>query len=147
MDQVNPPSPDERMMSALAHFFGLIAALIIWIFQKDKSGFVRFQAAQALAFDFLVMLFLGILFFCLFGIIFIGIFGAVFATLNSTLSSENFNQLFMFPFLFPFLISMCVFPVSFAILAARVVATISVLSGHNFRYPILAGRVERFLTE
>ena len=46
---------DERVMAALAHFFGLIAALIVWVLNKDKSRFVRFQALQALALDGLWM--------------------------------------------------------------------------------------------
>ncbi len=78
------PNSDERMMAALAHFFGTIGALIIWVIQKDKSRFVRFQAVQALAFDFAVMLFTIVLSGCLVGVMFIGVFGTMFAALNSS---------------------------------------------------------------
>ena len=141
------PTSDERMMGALAHFFGLIGALIIWIIQKDKSRFVRFQATQALAFDFSVTLLTGILFICFFGMMFVGMFGTMFATLNSSTSPESFSRFMVFPFMFPSLMFTCIFPFSFALLIVRVVATISVLSGNNFHYPLLGAKVETFLAD
>lgn len=141
------PTSDERMMSALAHFFGLIAALIIWAIQKDRSRFVRFQAAQALAFDFAVMLLMGILFFCVFGVMFIGMFGTMFAAFNSSTAPENFSPFMIFPFMFPSLMFTCIFPFSLGLLVARVVATVSVLNGNDFHYPFLGVRVEKFLAD
>ncbi|HLO32493.1 MAG TPA: DUF4870 domain-containing protein [Anaerolineales bacterium] len=141
------PTSDERMMSALAHFFGMIGALIIWAIQKDKSRFVRFQAAQALAFDFTVTLFMGLLFFCLFGVIFLGVFGTTFATLNSSTSPENINRFMVLPFMFPSLMFTCILPFSLGLLVARVVAAVSVLNGNNFHYPFLGARVEKFLAD
>jgi len=35
-ETVNTTS-DERVMAALSHFFGLIAAVIVWATQKDRS--------------------------------------------------------------------------------------------------------------
>lgn len=139
------PTSDERMMSALAHFFGIIAALIIWAVQKDKSRFVRFQAAQAMAFDVAVTLFLGVLFFCLFGVMFLGIFGGVLAAVNSSSSSDHLSPFMLFPMLFPFLTFTCILPFSLALLITRVVATVSVLNGNDFRYPFLGAQVEKFL--
>ena len=139
------PTSDERMMGALAHFFGVIGALIIWAIQKDKSRFVRFQAAQALAFDFAVTLLMGVLFFCLFGVMFLGILGTMFVTLNNSTSPESLNRFMVFPFLFPWLMFICILPFSLVLLVARVVAAVSVLSGNNFHYPFLGERVEKFL--
>ena len=140
------PNSDERMMGALAHFFGVIGALIIWAIQKDKSRFVRYQAAQALAFDFITMLLMFVLFFCLFGAMFLGMFGTIFAAANSTPSSESVSPFIMFPFMFPWLMFACIFPFSIALFVARIVATISVLNGNNFRYPWLGAKVENFLS-
>ncbi len=140
------PTSDEKMLGALAHFFGVIGALIIWVMQKDKSRFVRFQAAQALAFDFSVTLLMIVLFFCLFGMMFIGMFGTIFATLNNS-SPENFSRFMAFPFMFPSLMFVCILPFSLALLVARVVAAISVLSGNNFHYPFLGAKVEKFLVD
>ena len=147
-ESITTPSSDEQMLSALAHFFGTIAALIIWVTQKDKSRFVRFQAVQALAFDFVVMLLMMVLFACMFGAMFIGILGMILVPLSSSNPSpENVAPFMVFPFIsFP-LMSTCIFPFSFAILIARIVAVVSVLSGKNFHYPILGIRVERFLSD
>lgn len=141
------PTSDERMLAALAHFFGIIAALIIWVMQKDKSRFVRFQAVQALAFNISVTLVMMVLSFCLVGMMFIGIFGTVFATMNNSTSPEDFSRFMVFPFLFPSLMFTCIFPFSLALLVARIVATLSVLSGNHFRYPILGAQVEKFLAD
>lgn len=145
--EIVSPTSDERMMGALAHFFGLIGSLIIYLVQKDKSRFVRFQAAQALAFDILVMLSLFVVFFCSFGVMFIGMFGGIFAGMNSAAQSENFSWLMVFPAVLPFLMFTCIFPFSLAIFIARIAATVSVFSGKDFRYPYLGTKVEQFLID
>ena len=141
------PTSDERMMGALAHFFGMLGALIIWAMQKDKSRFVRFQAAQALGFDLLVMAIMLVLVFCLMGVMFIGMFGTIFAAVNSNTSPESVSPFMIFPFLFPSLMFTCILPFSLVFFVARIVATVSVLSGNNFRYPFLGQRIEKFLAE
>ena len=146
LDTISPTS-DERMMGALAHFFGIIGSMIIYLVQKDKSRFVRFQAAQALAFDLIVMLAMFVVFFCLFGVVFIGMFGTMFAGLNSAAQSENFSWLMVLPVVFPFTVFTCIFPFSLSILIARIAATVSVFSGRDFRYPFLGAKVEQFLTD
>jgi uncharacterized Tic20 family protein len=138
---------DERMMAALAHFFGAIGALIIWVVQKEKSRFVRFQAVQALAFDLSVMFLMLVLFACLFGAMFIGMFGSIFATLNTSTSPENVGPFLFIPLMFIPLMTICIFPFSLGILVARIVATLSVLNGNNFRYPLLGSQVEKFLAD
>ncbi len=141
------PTSDERMMAALAHFFGAIGALIVWVVQKDKSRFVRFQAVQALAFNFTVILVMVVLFVCLFGAMFIGMFGTMFSALNSSTSPENFSPLMVFPFLFPTLAFTCIFPLSLAFVIAQIVAAVSVLTGRDFHYPLLGAQVEKFLAD
>jgi uncharacterized Tic20 family protein len=141
------PTSDERMLGAVAHFFGLIGSLIVYLTQKDKSRFVRFQAAQALAFDLIVMCAMFVVFACLFGVMFIGIFVTMFAGLNSAGQSENFGWFMILPTIFPFGTFLCIFPFSLAILITRIVATVSVFSGKDFRYPFLGTRVEQFLTD
>ena len=145
-DTISPTS-DERMLGALAHFFGIIGSLIIYLSQKDKSRFVRFQAAQALAFDLIVMLAMFVVFFCLFGVMFIGMFGTMFAGLNSAGPSESFSWFMILPTMFPFGMFACIFPFSMTILIARILATVAVFSGKDFRYPWLGTRVEQFLAK
>lgn len=56
------PNQDERIMTAIAHGsiiaggFGIVAAAIIWLTQRERSGYVRFQALQATAYQFVGML-------------------------------------------------------------------------------------------
>jgi uncharacterized Tic20 family protein len=138
---------DERLMGAIAHFFGVLAALIIWALQKDKSKFVRFQAVQALAFDFAVMIFSGILSVCLMGIIVLSVIGSFFTMTNSSSLNDAVPSFFILSFLFPFGFFACLFPYSLVLLAARAFASGSVLSGHDFHYPILGKLVENFLRE
>ena len=61
-------SSEGKLMSLLAHLsivipnIGIIAPVIIWVTQKDKSKFVRFNAIQAIFFQlvFFVLLMLSI---------------------------------------------------------------------------------------
>lgn len=52
------PNQDERVMAALAHGsailfgMGVIAAVVIWATQKEKSRYVAFQALQASVYQF-----------------------------------------------------------------------------------------------
>jgi uncharacterized protein len=62
---VTPHSPDERTMAALVHgsallnIFtgagGLIAAVVIWLIQREKSAWVAFHALQSLVFQAAVL--------------------------------------------------------------------------------------------
>ena len=149
MTEMDTPQPtsDERMMAALAHFLGLIGSFIIWALQKDKSRFVRFQAAQALAFDLITMLLMFVVFFCFFSMMFIGMFATMFAALNNATQPNNVSWLVAFPALLPFGLFTFIFPFSIARLVVRLIATISVLNGNPFRYPWLGAKVENFLAE
>ncbi|TET49326.1 MAG: DUF4870 domain-containing protein [Actinomycetota bacterium] len=59
---------DEKLMSLLSHLsivipnIGIIAPIVIWVTQKDKSKFVRFNAIQAIFFQlvFFVLIMLSI---------------------------------------------------------------------------------------
>lgn len=139
------PTQDEKLMSAIAYFFGIFGALFVWMLQKDKSRFVRFHAAQALAFDFLVMGLGFVVFFCIFGIMFAGVLGAIFIAANSSSPSDAFPVFMMFPAFMPFMILACVFPSAFIFMIVRLIAAVSVLSGRDFRYPWLGTQVEKFL--
>jgi len=140
-----PLTSDEKIMAGLAHLFGVIAALLVWAFQKDKSRFAKFQALQALTFDFVVMVVLGVLFFCGFGLVFILGFGSMFTMLNNASSPEELGPFFAFPFMFPFLIFACVTPISLLLTIVRIIAAVSVLNGKDFHYPLLGNWLERFL--
>jgi uncharacterized membrane protein len=135
---------DERVMAALAHLFGLLAALIVYVVNTDKSRFVRFQSLQALALDAVwIVLSLGLV-MCLT----IGIFGGTalgfVAAANEPQSSEVVAPV-LFGFMMPWLMFACIMPFSLAYWVLRLVACISVATGHDFRYPLIGRQVEAFL--
>ncbi len=138
---------DERVMAALAHCLGLFGALIVWALQKDKSHFVRFQALQALAFGLLAMIFNLLLMLCLFGVALIGAAGALIAALRSGSSPDSILPLIALPGAFPLGAFACIFPLTLVISAVQLFAGASVASGHDFRYPWIASRVEAFLAD
>src|SRR5512145_1209636 len=61
-DQFSSPSQNDKIMATLAHasailpFMGVIAPIVIWVTQKDKSEYVAFQALQAVAYQLLMIL-------------------------------------------------------------------------------------------
>ncbi len=139
------PTSDEKLMSALAHFFGLFVALVVWALQKEKSRFVRFQALQALAFDGVVALFSMAVSLCLCALMFAGIFISAFSAVNSPGLSQNAGNMILLSSMLPALLFACMLPYSFVLLAIRSIAALSVLSGRDFHYPALGKRVESFL--
>lgn len=139
------PNSDEKMMGALAHVFGSFAAIIVWAVQKDKSRFVKFQALQALVFDVIVAIGMGLFFFCIFGVVFIGMSGSMFTLMNNPSPGNEVAPFFFLPFMFPFMIIGCIFPSSFILLIVRFIAAISVLNGRNYRYPVIGKWLESFL--
>lgn len=141
----NGPTSDEKLMGALAHLFGMLIALFVWATQKDKSRFVRFQAIQAMAFDALVMVTSMFAAFCLVAVAAIGASVSIFTLVNESAGFEGFFTFALIPMLTSLGIYVCIFPLSFAVLAVRMVAAVSVLGGKDFRYPILGKKVEAFL--
>ena len=139
---------DERVMAAVAHVtvifsaVGLIGPLIIWGTQKEKSPFVAFQALQAAAYQFLLLLgglLAGALYMC------------SFLSLPVTaLLSLPFDE--RAALCFPFLGFSCTFGVLFLLMLAWMAyvgyglfAAVSVLQGNDFRYVFLGPRLERYL--
>ena len=139
---------DERVMAAIAHVtvifsaVGLIGPLIIWGTQKEKSPFVAFQALQAAAYQFLLLLgglLAGALYMC------------SFLSLPVTaLLSLPFDE--RAALCFPFLGFSCTFGVLFLLMLAWLAyvgyglfAAVSVLQGNDFRYVFLGPRLERYL--
>ncbi len=139
---------EERVTAALSHFFGWIVALIVWLIQKDKSRFVRFQAAQAIAFDLIVGFGSGaivaIIMVLLFAIMFALMLAGGYAA-SSNPSDNTTYFLMMLPAFMPMGVFCIVFPLVFILMGARIWAAISVLTGRNFHYPVIGKWVENIL--
>ncbi len=143
------PTQDERIMAGLSHIsallplMGVIAPIVIWVTQKDKSKYVAFQSLQALAYQ-LVML----------GAWFVGMgcymvsFFSTFLTIPfapSTGSSQPSDLFFGLAFLIPFLVFGLIFLGGFLFIVYAIIGAIMAFQGRDFRYIVLGSRIERFL--
>ncbi|RPI32720.1 MAG: DUF4870 domain-containing protein [Chloroflexota bacterium] len=142
------PTSDERALSALGYFLGLIVALVVRATHKDRSRFVRFHSVQAIAFDILLMvfmmLFVAVLFVGMFLVMAVGLF--IFANAAEQDSESVFMALPLLTTL-PFFGIFSIIPVSLGVLVVRIIAAVRVFQGHNFHYPWLGCQVEKFLEE
>jgi hypothetical protein len=84
MTQPTAVSQDEKVLAGLAHgsillgavtsgIGGIVAALIIWLTQKDKSAYTAFQALQALVYQVAVTL-LTFIAWCCWGLLWMAMF-------------------------------------------------------------------------
>ena len=149
-EQHSIPSQNDKIMAALAHvsailpFVGVIAPIIIWATQKDKSEYVAFQALQAVAYQLLMILawFVGMgcymfSFFTIFlGIPFAGESGQV---------DPSIAPLFALGFMIPFIIFGAIFIGGALFVIYGLIAAIQVFQGKDFRYIIIGNRLENYL--
>ncbi len=154
--QSNFPTSEERTLAGLSHIFGSIFALVIWLMQKDRSRYVRFQSAQALAFDITVMivmfLIVGLMFGCTFAGMAISFARVAVAIPPAVESSDDATAvipifLAMIPMFLPFGFVLCLLPLSVGIFVGRIVAAINAFTGKDFHYPWLGKQVERILAD
>ena len=145
------PTQDDRIMAAVAHatailpFMGLIAPIIIWVTQKDKSPFISFQALQALVYQLTMLLawFLGM--FCYMCSFFVSFLGIAAAPVIDESSNPLAPLLLVLPTLFPIIIFGLIFLGGIVFIIYGLVAAVLVLQGRDFRYVILGERLERYL--
>lgn len=130
MRKIRPKNSEDKILAAISHFFNVIVAIIVWAVQKDKSKYVRFQAIQAAAYHSLISIINAIIFSVAFAYIF---------TLLYRSESFVIREDSLWKIASPFLLYILV------LWLTRLIATISVLRGKDFRYPWLGKRVERFL--
>ncbi len=141
---------DERVMAAIAHAtiifsaVGLIGPLVIWGTQRERSAFVAFQALQAAAYQFLLLLgglLAGALYMCSF--MSVPVTGLLSAPLGEGAA-----------LCVPFLAFSCAFGLVFLLMLVwlayvgyGIFAAVSVLQGKEFRYAFLGPRLERYLEQ
>jgi uncharacterized membrane protein len=150
-----PVSQDDRLMAGLCHILGLIVAIIVWATQKERK-FVAFQAMQAITFDLALMAVFLVFFACTFCAMFGG-FGLVFpASIGLSAASQRqgdlsnplaaiFMLIAMAITFLPFAMIPVLMLVALGVFALRIYAAVSVISGRDFRYPVLGKRLERYL--
>ncbi len=150
VEAMHVPTQDERIMAALAHVgviwptVGLVAPLVIWGTQKEKSPFVRFQALQAAAYQFILILgglVAAVCYFCSF-------FSFPFtALLTAPFDEEAVLCIPFFTFSCTFGILFLLLLLWLAYLGYGLFGAISVLQGQDFRYVFLAPWLDRYLEQ
>jgi len=132
-------STEEKLMSLLSHLsilipnIGILAPIIIWINQKDKSKFVKFNALQAIFFQ---LVFLVIMMLSMFVGIILMLISLPFMT--SAPDAEP-GTLFFVSMIFMFLY----FPFWFVFAIYAVVASVKSFKGKVFRYAIIGKIIEK----
>jgi uncharacterized Tic20 family protein len=143
------PTQDERIMAALAHtsaiipMMGVIAPIVIWATQKDKSQYVVFQALQAIVYQLcmIVAMIIGN------GCYMVSAFSMVFTMPLTTSSthSQSVSPLLFVAFIFPFVILGIIGVGGLTFIIYGIIAAIMVFQGKPFRYVIIGKKIERFL--
>ena len=130
---------DDKLMSILSHLailipnIGILAPIVIWLTQKEKSKFVRYNAVQAIFFQllFFILLMLSL---------FIGIILMAISLMFTNVSSGGEPGTF-------FWVSMGImnlyFPLWFFFSIYAIVAAVKSYRGKIFRYLIIGKIVEK----
>jgi uncharacterized Tic20 family protein len=149
----NQPAPsslspqDERIMAALSHvaiivpMMGLIAPILIWVTQREKSRYVAFQSLQAAAFQ-LTLLAVWIGGFACYMLSFFAVFGGTFFMASSATPENNPAALGFF--LVPFVVFFSILAIFFIMIIIGIVAAVMTFQGKDFHYPLIGRWVERY---
>jgi uncharacterized Tic20 family protein len=145
------PVRDERTVAALSHvtailpMWGLIAAIVIWVNQKDKSEYVRFQSLQAIVYQLLIVLgwFLGMGCYMLSAVAMIIVAPATEAQIERFAAEPG--ALFYLSVALPFLVLSGILLVWLVALAYAIAGAVMTLQGKDFRYLILGSSLRRYL--
>ncbi len=140
---------DERVMAGLAHLsalipmMGIIASIVIWVTQKDKSKYVGFQSLQAIAYQISMV----IAYFIGWGCYMISFFGIFFAIPFAATpgSAEPTSPLAAIPVLFPFIIVGLIFLGGFVMIVYAIYAAVRTFQGKPFQYVLIGRWVTRFM--
>jgi uncharacterized Tic20 family protein len=138
------PMQNDRIMAALAHaaiiwpMMGIVASIVIWATQKDKSKYIAYQALQAIAYQasMIIVWFAGMA-------VYMCSFFTLFLTSTFRSSSESFPVVFTFPFI----VMGTVVIGSIVFIIYGLVGAAMVLQGKEFRYIVIGKRLERYLQQ
>jgi uncharacterized Tic20 family protein len=154
----NVPTQEERILAALAHasilipLTGLIASIVIWTTQKDKSPYVSFQALQAVAYHLTLIVATfagGACYFCSSLGILPLLFFATPSSPNNQSSSPSLaiGAVAALGVLLPLLIFGAFLIVMAVFVLTGIFAAVRTLQGKPFRYFILGHQLERYLQQ
>ena len=148
MENGTLPSTDknDQIMAALAHLsimlpmMGVIAPIVIWVTQKDKSHYVAFQALQAVIYQ--LLLFLGYLIGM--GLYMCSIFTMAF-TGSLVPDSSDLDPFALLGVFSPFIVMGLLMLFGVVYILYGIYASIRVFQGKDFRYAIIGKKLEKYL--
>ena len=147
-EQNSLPNQNDKIMAALGHIsvllplIGLIAPIIIWTTQKEKSKYVSFQVLQAIAYQ-LVMIFA---YFVAMGCYMLSFFATFLAIpFTGDGPAPSAEPIAMLGFLIPFLVFGLIFIGGGLFILYGIVGAVFAIQGKDFRYFIIGDRVANFL--
>jgi uncharacterized Tic20 family protein len=137
---------DERLLAGIAHGsilvfgWGILAPVLVYFTQRDKSRYVAFQALQAMAYQILFMAAYWLLAILTFIVMtFLQIFGfAAAAALES-------DVLLTLASLAPLLVILALIGLTGLLWLLGLAGGVACLFGAGFKYPLLGGWLERYL--
>ncbi len=148
------PAQDERITAAMAHvtailpLFGIMAPIVVWTTQKDRSRFVAFQALQALVYQ-LAMILAWLVGMACYMCSYIGIIAGPIVGLMVGHPAEGMlgptEGLMVASMLVPFIVFGLISVGGIAFVLYGLVGAVQVLRGKEFRYVIIGTRLERYL--
>ncbi len=143
------PNQNERVIAALAHvsillpFMGVIAPLVIWITQKEKSPYVAFQASQALAYQLIMILAGFVESGCYLSSLIVSCLVVVLISPDEP--SHTMDPVSAMAVFTPFIIIGILFLARIALVIYGLVGAVMTYQGKPFRYIFIGNRVERFV--
>jgi uncharacterized Tic20 family protein len=144
------PAQNDKIMAALAHvsaimpFLGVIAPIVIWVTQKEKSEYVAFQALQAIVYQ-LLMIFAWFVGMGCYMLSFFSIFLTIpFAGSGSDIDPSA-TPFFMLGFFVPFIIFGAIFIGGAIFIIYGMVGAIMTFQGKDFHYVVIGKRLVRYL--
>ena len=153
--EMGSTSQDDRIMAALGHatiiwpVMGIVAPLVIWATQREKSRFVGFQALQVITYQLVLVVggFLGVAcYMCSFFLMmFLGLPIGALAAQNMATPDFFGGLLAIIISAFPFCIMGILGLVGLAYVLYGLYGAVRVLQGHDFRYVIIGRRLEQYL--
>lgn len=139
-------SQEERLLAALSHisiwfsFLGIVVPIVIWASQKEKSPYIAFQALQAVAFQGIAIL-LSLAASACFAFPLLGVFLIPLVDVNQRFGDILFGVIFVI-----FMASISLLPLGQIIFNIYgIVGAITTFQGKEFRYFMIANRLEKSL--
>jgi uncharacterized Tic20 family protein len=151
-EQVSTSAPpqNDKIMAALAHIsailpmMGVIAPIIIWATQKDKSEYVAFQALQAIVYQ-LVMIFAWFIGMGCYVLSFIFTFLTI--PFASGGGGDPNSPFFIVGFMFPFLIFGGIFIGGAIFILYGIVGAVMAFQGKEFRYALIGNQLAKYMEQ